>query len=317
MNKGSSGGRPGPFDHWVLQVNRRIEKTLGAMLERVVALTPRPLAKVSQTDLEKLLPDGPIAITIPFGPAGSWAVLLSRRLASALADLASMGAGAAEWNEDVHPGAIAEIWGQVIADLEPDIVQQVGDEARVGEIEVTSQSDTVVSSMGGEPAVLWKITISDWGEADFAMLVSAPFAAAFAGQHPEAEPEPGPPSPDSSRSSRQTPPHGKGPVAQSAEFEEFDSPRSHPGETPRNLDTLLDISLPITIELGRTKMLIRDVLDLGPGSVIELDKMSGEPVDLFVNDKRFAKGEVVVIEENFGVRIIELLKVDERIKALS
>ena len=79
---------------------------------------------------------------------------------------------------------------------------------------------------------------------------------------------------------------------------------------------LLDISLPITIELGRTSMLIRDVLQLGPGSVIELDKVSGEPVDLYVNDRKFARGEVVVIEENFGVRITELIRVDERVKAL-
>lgn len=85
---------------------------------------------------------------------------------------------------------------------------------------------------------------------------------------------------------------------------------------PANLDLIMDIGLEIRVELGRTNMKIRDVLNLGSGSVVELDKLAGEPVDLLVNDVIFAKGEVVVIDENFGVRITEILTLQERIKTL-
>lgn len=88
-----------------------------------------------------------------------------------------------------------------------------------------------------------------------------------------------------------------------------------PGK-PGNLDLLLDIGLDVRVELGRTGMKIRDVLELGPGSVLELDKLAGEPVDLLINDKLFARGEVVVIDENFGVRVTDILNMEERIQAL-
>jgi flagellar motor switch protein FliN len=74
-----------------------------------------------------------------------------------------------------------------------------------------------------------------------------------------------------------------------------------------NLDLLLDVKMPLVVELGRSKMLIRDILELGPGSVIELDKAAGEPVDLLVNGKLLARGEVVVIDESFGLRITEIV----------
>lgn len=89
------------------------------------------------------------------------------------------------------------------------------------------------------------------------------------------------------------------------------------GKTAPGLDMILDISMPITVELGRTRMLIRDILALGPGSVIELDKLAGEPVDLLVNDRPIAKGEVVVIDENFGVRLTQISQATDRLRSLS
>jgi flagellar motor switch protein FliN/FliY len=84
----------------------------------------------------------------------------------------------------------------------------------------------------------------------------------------------------------------------------------------KNLNLLLDVTLPIAIELGRTTMAIEDILNLGPGSVVELDKLAGEPVDLLVNNKLLARGEVVVIDENFGVRITSMISPQDRIRNL-
>ncbi len=91
---------------------------------------------------------------------------------------------------------------------------------------------------------------------------------------------------------------------------------SQPSVDISNLDLILDISVEIKVELGRTHRKIREVLELGPSSVVELDHLAGEPIDILVNDKLFAKGEVVVIDENFGVRITDILSIEERIEAL-
>lgn len=79
---------------------------------------------------------------------------------------------------------------------------------------------------------------------------------------------------------------------------------------------LMDLSLPVSIELGRTNMTIRSILDVKRGSIVEFDKLSNEPVDIMVNGKKMAEGEVVVVEKHFGVRITSLVAASERINTL-
>lgn len=98
-------------------------------------------------------------------------------------------------------------------------------------------------------------------------------------------------------------------------FSDFDDFGSRQSES-KNLDMLLDIPLQVTVELGRTKKTIKDILEMSAGSIIELDKLAGEPVDIFVNHKMIAKGEVVVIDENFGVRVTEILSQRDRLEQL-
>lgn len=78
-------------------------------------------------------------------------------------------------------------------------------------------------------------------------------------------------------------------------------------ESGNSLDALMDVPLPVVIEFGRTSMTIEEVLELGVGSVLRLDRMVGEPVDIYVSDRRLAEGEVVVVGEHFGVRITRLV----------
>ena len=79
---------------------------------------------------------------------------------------------------------------------------------------------------------------------------------------------------------------------------------------------LMDVVLDVSIELGRASMTIKEILALGVGSVVELDKMVGDPVDILVNDKLIAKGEVVVVDENFGVRITSVVTAEERLGSM-
>lgn len=103
--------------------------------------------------------------------------------------------------------------------------------------------------------------------------------------------------------------------ASPAGFEDFgDSAAVETGG--RKIDMLLDVELDITVELGRKIMIVEEILRLGKGSVIELNKLAGEPVDILVNGKKLAEGEVVVVEDHFGVRLTHLLDPQDRIKSL-
>ncbi len=88
------------------------------------------------------------------------------------------------------------------------------------------------------------------------------------------------------------------------------------GKDMGNLDFILDIPLEVSVELGRAKMLISDLLQLGQGSVIELTKLAGEPLEIYVNQKLIARGEVVVVNEKFGIRMTDIITPSERVKQL-
>ena len=107
--------------------------------------------------------------------------------------------------------------------------------------------------------------------------------------------------------------HVGGEVVQQLENEFAGTPQPAGGG---NIGLLLDVPLKLTVELGRTTKLVKEILALAPGSVLELDKLAGEAVDILVNEKLIAKGEVVVIDENFGVRITEIINPEERLTAV-
>lgn len=96
-------------------------------------------------------------------------------------------------------------------------------------------------------------------------------------------------------------------AVQPAQFQQFNQGIS-PLLQQENIDLIMDVPLEVTVELGRSNKSIKEILDFAPGTIIELDKLAGEPVDVLVNGKFVAKGEVVVIEENFGIRIVEITK---------
>ncbi len=85
---------------------------------------------------------------------------------------------------------------------------------------------------------------------------------------------------------------------------------------PRNMDFLLDVNLQVSVEVGRTRMTIQDLLQLGQGSVIELTKLAGEPLDIYINERLVARGEAVIVNEKFGVRITDIISQQERVQGL-
>ena len=89
-----------------------------------------------------------------------------------------------------------------------------------------------------------------------------------------------------------------------------------PSGTPKNIDFILDIPMSVAVYVGSTKMAIRDLLQLAQGSVIELDKLAGEPMEVMVNNKLVARGEVVVVNEKFGIRLTDVISAAERVQQL-
>lgn len=94
---------------------------------------------------------------------------------------------------------------------------------------------------------------------------------------------------------------------QPVQFQSF-SQGVNPISQQENIDLIMDVPLEVTVELGRTKKSIKEILEFSPGTIVELDKIAGEPIDVLVNGKMVAKGEVVVIEESFGIRITDIIK---------
>ena len=105
-------------------------------------------------------------------------------------------------------------------------------------------------------------------------------------------------------------------TVQPVRFASFEDLNQAQGELNKNLDILMDIKLQLTVELGRTELPIKKVLELTRGSIIELEKVAGEPVELYANGKLVAHGEVVVIEDNFGLRITSITEPEDRLKGI-
>jgi len=105
------------------------------------------------------------------------------------------------------------------------------------------------------------------------------------------------------------------PPAAKAQFEQL-SPSGIPAGAPNNIDMILDIPVNLTVELGRTKLAIRSLLQLAQGSVVELDGLAGEPMDVLVNGCLIAQGEVVVVNDKFGIRLTDIISPSERIRRL-
>jgi flagellar motor switch protein FliN/FliY len=104
--------------------------------------------------------------------------------------------------------------------------------------------------------------------------------------------------------------------AAAAVFGELSSDTNLPPETARNLELVMDIPVQMTVELGRTRMPIRNLLQLAQGSVVELNELAGEPLDVFVNDCLVAQGEVVVVNDKFGIRLTDIITPSERLKKI-
>lgn len=265
-----------------------LEQYLATLFDRPVAVKGRRPEAFDFKELKASLPGEivVVALNATYGGPGKMLFALTKDGAAQLSDLLLMGDGKAAFAHEEHIEPLRDLFREVIASYASDLGKELGKHIAFDEVRGTVVDLNPADFVGTG----WTVTQLELGlepPVVLVRLVSKDFVEACF--------------PDAGARAEET--------DTSAE-EELDL-----AELRSEMGLVLDIELPITIELGRTSMLIRDIVKLAPGSIVELDKLSGEPVDLFVNNKKFARGEVVVVDENFAVRITELVTVDERMRA--
>jgi flagellar motor switch protein FliN len=258
------------------------------------------------------MPEGTLALIAGFeqGFSGELALVSPKELVALLSE-AMLGGDLNSGFKDDHLDAFKELGNQILGAVSTALGQHyevslAATQARISPF----NPDAPPFSMTGAASIELRITLADKHRGAMRLLLSQPLVMAFTEHTEENAPGAQParqPSPAASMSE----------VENVARSNVFDRSLAMPSLTQSpNVDLLLDIPLNVTIELGRSRLSIRKVLELGPGSIVELDRLAGEPVDLLVNDKVVARGEVVVVDEYFGIRVLSLISPEERIKQL-
>ena len=325
---------------------------LSALLGQKVDITTPTVSVVEKSQLEEEFIQPYVAIKVEYteGLTGMNLLVIKQSDAAIIADL-MLGGDGTEPNPDlgeIHLSAVQEAMNQMMGsaatsmstvfnmkvDISPPTIDLLDIQLDTG-AEIIPQTDPLIK-------VAFSLQVGDLIDSEIMQLLPFEFgkdivssligndaeeeaAAAVAEMPPVVKEEPQAVPRQSNVENKDSgsapiqaaPPAQKKPQVQvqEAQFASFESPSLTKAES-NNLDMLLDIPLQVTVELGRTKRSIKEILEMSSGSIIELDKLAGEPVDILVNNRLIANGEVVVIDENFGVRITDILSQTERLKNL-
>jgi flagellar motor switch protein FliN/FliY len=264
-----------------------------------------------------------LLLTIPFkaGARGRLYCVLAKKDVAFLSDLMMMGDGTAAYIED-HKDAIVELIGQVMGTFTTALGGKFNERVSIDAITPTEfDFNSPGFSLESTDMAIIKITLAGGGVCQMLFLLPDELGLDLMNKMAKAARTEGAGGEIGGADMSGIKEMGFSQGARLEQGDSFvetslsnDSLRSNANH--ENIDMLLDVDLDVFIELGRTNLSIKRVLELAPGSIVELDRMAGEPVDLLVNDKVVAKGEVVVVDENFGIRIVSLVSAEDRIKSL-
>lgn len=319
---------------------------LSTLLSQKVEITTPTVTVIQKSKLNEEFPHPYVAIEVNYteGFSASNLLVIQQTDAAVIADLMMGGDGtnADPSLSEIHLSAVQEAMNQMMGsaatsmstvfnkkiDISPPRVELLDVKEGEGTDRIPAEEMLV--------KVSFRLTIGELIDSNIMQLYPITFAKDLIAELTDpAEEEPVQEAPQSAPEPQQAAPQAhSAPMQQSAppkrqakpkpaepvnvapvEFEAFSEPQ-HTTSQLGNLDMLMDIPLSITVELGRTQRSVKEVLELSAGSIIELDKLAGEPVDILVNKRIVAKGEVVVIDENFGVRVTDILSQSERLSNL-
>jgi flagellar motor switch protein FliN/FliY len=301
--------------------NEQASTVVSTILNKQVSCEIVTCQKTDMASVATNVESPALILTIPFksGIQGALSCVVAKKDVAYLSDLMMMGDGSAAYTDD-HKDAIVELMSQVMGSFTTALGGKFGEQVGVDAItaaefdfanppfplDTTDAAHIKVSLAGGNECQLIFFTQSDVSMELMGKMAKANRPEAGSREMSEENAMGGSTSADLSSRGQ-----GESFVETSLSGHSMRSSAGH-----ENIDMLLDVDLEVYIELGRTNLSIKRVLDLAPGSIVELDRLAGEPVDLLVNDKVVAKGEVVVVDENFGIRIVSLVSAEDRIKSL-
>jgi flagellar motor switch protein FliN len=293
-----------------------MSSVLTTVLNKKVTTELRDCAKADLSGLKTSLGAAMLCIEVPFksGLSGEMYLCLKKSDVAVLADLMMMGEGNVQYSPE-HDDAILELSNQICSSFALELSSEIGTQVAVSQAKMTPNTLEQPPLPEGElDMVTIKLSLEGRPDSEIALLLPRSLSdqiikkSAPAGNDEKIDLDGADFSLASGEESENSDAGHTGPSSAS----------SHLGPHQKeNIEMLLDVDLDVTIELGRSTLSIKRILELAPGSIIELDRMAGEPVDLRVNNKVVAKGEVVVIDESFGIRILSLLSPEERIKSLA
>jgi flagellar motor switch protein FliN len=323
---------------------------LSTLLNQRVEITTPILSVIEQEKMEEAIRDNKVAVHVDYteGIRGKNLLMIKENDAKIIADLMMGGAGTVMEGElsELHLSAVQEAMNQMMGsaatsmstifnqkvdisppsidvlgfppkkleDLEDQIIIEVSFRLKVGTLIDSNMIQFIPLSFGKE--MIHKILSA--GETETEEVSTEP------SQEPSAPIQEASPARKASVKVPEPQPventaevHQPNTNVQKVEYNKFPENAAAASTATANIDMLYDIPLEITVELGRTKLPIRKILELGPGAVIQLEKLAGEPVDILANHKLIAKGEVVVIEESFGVRITDIINPVDRLTKMT
>jgi flagellar motor switch protein FliN/FliY len=234
----------------------------------------------------------------------------------------------AEELSELHTSAIAEAMNQMMGSASTAMAEMAGRRVDISAPQVRTldlADESTLDELGIRAEMVrtsFQLRVGELLDTTLMQLMPIDFARALVGGLMNPAPAPaadapaaGPPAAEAPADDRHLHALPAPPVAQPVTFPSLDDVPADPGGS--DISLLLDVPLQVTVELGRTQLKIRNVLELVPGSIVELDKLAGEPVDVLVNGKPIARGEVVVIDEEFGVRITDVASHAKRLRGLA
>ncbi len=306
--------------------------TLSLLLSRPVQITTPLVEIVSEEEVRALFNAPAVIVSIDYteGLDGRNVFLLTIPDASVVADLMMGGEGTpTDLLSELHTSAIAEAMNQMMGSASTAMAEMAGRRVDISapQIQVLDLASETLDELGLTHAMVrtsFQLRVGDLLDTTLMQLMPIEFARALvdglmqpaAPAVPAAAPAPADgPAPADEDDDRHLHALPAPPVAQPVTFPSLDDVPARPGGS--DISLLLDVPLQVTVELGRTQLKIRNVLELVPGSIIELDKLAGEPVNVLVNGKPIARGEVVVIDEEFGVRITDVASHAKRLRGLA
>ena len=308
------------LDKFLEFFNSNASGVFSTITNQTIAIEPTSYTVFNLNDLKDKIGIPCVLLTINFAGRKDFSIQVATptEVVATFSDLMMLGTGEVEYIAEEHNDAMQEMFNQALGSLTTELDSE--DIQAQGSVSEVIVSDMEIQSEFLEGSKMVELTFGLLGKTKHINLLLDNTAMTAIEElfSTPSNPEPlftsaGAGGGMGASSSKQT---DQGPVSASrASFAEIQEVR--PSNTKgTNIDILLDINLPITVELGRKEMRIKEILELGQGSVVELNKLAGDLVDLMINGKKFAVGEVMVVDENYAVRVVNLISREERIRTL-